>query len=74
MPTVKKISIEFGDDFMVADFALTDGDTAKVIGTVDDEARVRWVSEAASRKEEAEDFCLKNAQAIFNGMLHVTTE
>ncbi len=73
MALVKSINIEFGASFMIADIKLSNNTGAKVIGTVDEDAKVSWLSESPERLEATEDKCLSVAKAVFNAMLHEAT-
>jgi hypothetical protein len=72
MATIKTMTLEFGRDYSISTVTMNDGQTAKVIGMVDSEATVTWMSESESGVT-LEDFALDVVKKCFDGILDVVT-
>jgi len=73
MAKIKSVNINFGDDFHVADFIMSDGVTCKCLGVYTDETlalgKAITVTEATPRDDETEQLCESITVAILDAAM-----
>jgi hypothetical protein len=71
MAMVKHVNIEFGNNYIIGNVMMSDNKKIRVIGTLDDEGRRNWISEAQDGNEKLEDMALDMVKACFKGIVDV---
>lgn len=74
MSSVKKVSIEFFEDFCIASVNMSDGDEVKMVGIVGDDANINWKAESKSKYESTEALAAKVVFGCFASVVDAVTE